>query len=171
MSPWSQPQLPNGSAATCPGPRNITEEELRKWWDPAGGQARTKFVDGPWPSTVYPWGRWIPQIAQSAEPFVYLLSNTWGNGECDTCLGGPPRNATLWGVANGLAMQLAMTAASSIRYAHIGNEPNAGWFRKVPHNTGETFATFFADASLGIKSVVGESVSDTVCAYRAIRLV
>jgi hypothetical protein len=26
----------------------------------------------------------------------------WGNGDCNTDLGGPPRNATLWGVALGL---------------------------------------------------------------------
>ena len=153
-----QPLLPNGSAAKCPGPRNVTEAELRAWWDPDGGHANSKFVDGLWPSPTYPWGRWLPRIAAGAEPFVYLLDNTWGNGNCDTCLGGPPRNATLWGVANGLAMQLAMKAAPSIRYAHLGNEPNAGWFREVPHDTGEVFAAFFAEASLGVKSVVGEAV-------------
>ena len=83
-----------------------------------------------------------------------LLDNTWGNGECNTCLGGPPANATLWGIANGLALRMARQAAPSIRRAHIGNEPNAGWFNKVPVNDDGAFAAFFRDASLGIKSVV-----------------
>eukprot|EP01046_Picozoa_sp_COSAG06_P040933 COSAG06_NODE_5013_length_3791_cov_1.192308_2_plen_660_part_00 len=151
-----EPPLANGSKAACPGPKNITEAELRNWWDLDTGKAAARFFRGLWPSSIYPWGRWLPNIAAgAAEPFVYLLDNTWGNGECNTCSGGPPANATLWGIANGLALRMARQAAPGIRRAHIGNEPNAGWFNKVPINDDGAFAAFFRDASLGIKSVVG----------------
>jgi hypothetical protein len=151
-----QPTLLNGSSIPCPGPRNVTEEELRTWWDPANNAgAEEKFVRGRWPSSVYPWGRWLTNIAPAADPFVYLLGNTWGNGECNTCAVGPPQNATLWGIANGLAVRLARTTAPGIRMAHIANEPNAHWYHQIPHNTGGAFASFFVEASLGIKEVVG----------------
>jgi hypothetical protein len=153
-----QPLLPNGSKAGCPGPVDITEAELRSWWDPGNAGGATRAFHGRWPNNIYPWGNWLPNFGR-AEPFAYLLGNTWGNGECDTNLGGPPRNATLWGVAHGLSFRLARQSYPQLRFAHVGNEPNAGWFRKVPSQTGQAFANFFSEAAMGIKSVVGDTES------------
>ena len=153
-----QPLLPNGSKAACPGPVHITEAELRRWWDPGNAAGATRAFHGRWPNNIYPWGNWLPHFGQ-AEPFAYLLSNTWGNGECNTNLDGPPRNSTLWGIAHGLSFRLARQSYPQLQFAHIGNEPNAGWFRQVPKQTGQAFATFFREAAMGIKSVVGNTAS------------
>jgi hypothetical protein len=150
-----EPPLANGSKAGCPGPTQITEAELRAWWDPTNPTGAARPFHGVWPNNIYPWGNWIPNMAGGgAEPFAYLLGNTWGNGECATNLGGPPRNATLWGVAHGLSLVLAQHTCPELRFAHIGNEPNAGWYKRVPHDTGQAFASFFSEAAAAIKTVV-----------------
>ena len=162
-----QPNFANGSKQTsCPGAVNIIEAELRAWWDPSNSNGATRPFHGPWPYGIYPWGNWIENIvAGGCEPFVYLLGNTWGNGNCNTDLGGPPRNSTLWGIAQGLSFKLAQQEYPRLKYAHIGNEPNAGWFKEVPVDTGGVFARFFRDASLGIKTVVDAKIGGAVLCW------
>ena len=74
--------------------------------------------------------------AGGAEPFLYLeyslpgaMSGCGKEAQLDINAG-PPKNATLWGVAAAAFLKLARTADPELKLAHLTNEPNSNWFKR-----------------------------------------
>ena len=74
--------------------------------------------------------------AGGAEPFLYLeyslpgaMSGCGKEAQPDINAG-PPKNATLWGVAAAAFLKLARTADPGLKLAHLTNEPNSNWFKR-----------------------------------------
>jgi hypothetical protein len=150
-------------SAHCPGP-NFNETDIRKWYDdPGPGGAKRWFYKYPSMqsgSNGQMFGNMLKTIrAGGAEPFVYLEYSLpgdmsgCGKGHNNDIQAGPPKNATLWGVAAAAYLNLARTADPDLHLAHLTNEPNSNWFRNSQHMVAD-FAAFFPAAAAVIKREV-----------------
>jgi hypothetical protein len=148
----------------CPGP-NFNESRIADFYADGGpGGARRWMFDYPslgaadGPTIMF--GKLLKTArAGGAEPFMYLEYSLpgdmsgCGNSTQSDIQAGPPKNATLWGVAAAAYLNLAREADPNLHFAHLTNEPNANWYKNTDHEE-DDYASFFANASTAIKAAV-----------------
>lgn len=108
----------------------------------------------PWYATRYPGpgtdryvaGRILPALAaDGVEPWAYLLNVVPGSADAN----GLPADFDFWARFAGRTVGLLARVEPRLRYVHVGNEPNASWFKSGMG--GRDYARLFTAAARSIR--------------------